>query len=60
VSIQCFIHGNKIPEPIIEFNFESGFKNTGSVGNSAKVNIYTEGEGPYLNSGPWGFCLDTQ
>ncbi|MBM4044588.1 MAG: LamG domain-containing protein [Planctomycetes bacterium] len=46
------------PAPLVELRFDEGFVNSGTLGGPATVQVYAEGEGPYLTPGPWGDCLD--
>ncbi|MBM4079127.1 MAG: hypothetical protein FJ278_05450, partial [Planctomycetes bacterium] len=46
------------PAPLVELRFDEGFLNSGTLGGAANVQVYAEGEGPYLTPGPWGDCLD--
>ena len=51
--------GAELPDPLVEFTFDSGLANTGTAGGAATLSVYAENEGPQLMPGPWGDCLDT-
>lgn len=44
--------------PLVQFEFEKGLANTGSLGGSAQFKVYAAGEEAGYDSGPFGRCLD--
>jgi hypothetical protein len=48
----------ELPKPVIEFSFEKGLRNSGTVGGAAVVESHADNEGPFFSPGPWGTCVD--
>lgn len=48
----------ELPRPLLELTFNTGLANTGSADATLAAVSYAPDEGPLLQPGPWGDCLD--